>query len=106
MTELDREPARLNGIEPTVVSFDVVVILLRLAVIAKHSQPRGHIFVVRGNRTTLSESAEILAWIEAERCGFSDGPSVAPGLGLLRKILRAVRLASVFDDHQIVFLGQ
>ena len=67
MPQLGSENPRLDRIQPAVVAFQVVIILLRLPVITDHVALARQFFVVGGNGTSLATGAEVLAGIEAER---------------------------------------
>ena len=58
--------------------------------------------VVGGDGAGFAAGAQILAGIEAERCGVSHRPGLAPAGFLLREILRAVRLAGILDEDEVV----
>src|SRR6516164_3258512 len=83
VAQFDGQPASLNGIQSTVVTFEIVVILLRLAVIADHLHAQSHGFIVCGNGSGLTASPEILSWVEAESSSLSDGACFSPSIGSL-----------------------
>jgi hypothetical protein len=69
MAKLHAEQACLQSVEPAVVSFDVVVILFCLAVIADHAHVACHFFAIRRDRASFSASAEILSRIKTKSRG-------------------------------------
>src|SRR5579862_305175 len=106
MTQFHAEPSRLDRIETAVIALDVVIILLRLAVIANHLHPLGHFFIVGDCGARFSARSKILARVETERRRSAHGAGLFPGAFLARKILCAMRLAGIFDHHQAVLFGQ
>ena len=60
MAQFHREPARLNGVQPPVITFDVVVVLFCLAVIADHLHALGHLLVVGSNRSRFAAGSQKL----------------------------------------------
>ena len=66
----------------------------------------GHGFIVCGDGAAFSASSKILAGIKAEGRGHSDRAGTFPPVILLGEILRAVRLAGIFNHEQVVFLRQ
>src|ERR1017187_5521177 len=66
MLKLYMKNSRLNGIQPTVVAFHVVVVLLRLAVVPDHADLRSQRTVVGGHRTSFATRSEILPRIKTE----------------------------------------
>src|SRR5689334_10623480 len=101
MAELYREPARLNRIQPSIVAFNVVVILLGLTVVANHFHLLGEDRIVCCDRAALATRAEVLAGIEAESGCDAHRASALPGFIFLRIVFRAVSLASVLHHDQI-----
>src|SRR5215472_6138325 len=99
MSQFYREPSRLNGIEPPVVTLDVVVILSRLPMISDHLHPFRQGFVICRDCPALTTGSKVFARIKTEcrrkahRAGFPPGTSIA------REIFSPMSLASVFDDH-------
>ena len=69
MAELHAEQACLQSVEPPVVSLDVVIILLGLAVIAQDAHLACHFFAIRRDRASFSASAEILSRIKTKSRG-------------------------------------
>src|SRR5437879_3884163 len=97
--EFGLQDTRLDRIEPAIVSFDLVAILLRLAMVAQHTNLFCKGCIVGGNRAGFSTCAEILARIEAESSGMADRTDTAPTTLLMGKVLGSVCLAGIFD-HQ------
>ena len=56
----------LNRIQSAVISLYIVVILLHLAVIAKHLDLLGQTCVVGRNRSAFAACPKILPWVKAE----------------------------------------
>ena len=106
MAQFHREPARLNGVQPPVITFDVVVILFCLAVIADHLHPLGHLFVVRSDRSRFAAGSQILARIKTERGSTPHRAGLFPDAFLAGKIFSPVSLAGIFNHHQVVFAGE
>src|SRR5439155_2441031 len=106
MLELDAQNARLDRVEPPVVALDVVIILLRLAVIPEHTNLTRERLVVRGHGASFAAGAQVLARIEAERGRAAERASLAPPIFLFREVFCTVRLAGVFDDNEVVSGGQ
>src|SRR5205823_4121563 len=102
MAELDAEQPRLDCVEAIVEALDLVLVLACLAVVAQHPALYGDAFVIRRHCPGLAEGAQIFAGIEAEcrrsahRAGHTPA-ALPPGI-----IFRAVRLAGIFDDDQVV----
>src|SRR6266478_1512397 len=90
MGKFDREPASLDRIQSTVVTFDIVVILLGLAVVAYHLHAFCHRFVIGGDGPGFSARAQILPRIEAKSCRFAHGTSTPPGILFFGEVLGAV----------------
>src|SRR5689334_5794851 len=102
VAKLCREKPRLQCIETAVEAFDVVIILLRLAVITKHLDGAGYRFIVRGHSAGFAARSKILARIEAERSGITNTSRLVPSTGCLGIVLGAVRLARILNDNQVV----
>src|SRR5215471_8540967 len=99
MLELYMEQACLDRVETPVVALDVVVVLLGLSMVANHPDPRRDAGVIGRYGTGFATGAEIFPWIEAERCRTPHRTRCQPALLLTGKVLRAVRLAGVFDNR-------
>src|SRR5260370_19519680 len=83
----------------------MVVVLFSLSMIAQHPRFLCEHFIVSRDRSRLATRPEVFAGIETE-CGNSPHrPSYSPAIFLFREILRAVGLAGVFNDDQLVMLG-
>src|ERR1700723_3141856 len=102
MTEFYAQDARLQGIEASVVALDIVIILLRLAVFAKHAHFLGDRFTVGGCRARFAACAQILSWVKAEGRSVAHRAGFPPAIFLLRKILGAMSLTGVFHHDQVV----
>src|SRR5439155_18253994 len=101
MAKLRTQYTRLDSVEPAVVPLDVVEVFPRLAVVAQHLAAPRQSLVVGRDGSRLAASTQILAGIEAERCGAAHRARLTPAFLLLREILRTVRLAGVLDDDQV-----
>src|ERR1700733_5119808 len=102
MTEFHAQDARLQGIEATVVTLGIVIILLRLTVFAQHAHFLSDRFTVGGCRPRFAASTQILAWVKTEGRRVAHGASLPPAIFLLRKVLGAMSLAGVFYHNQVV----
>src|SRR6266404_8180451 len=91
MLQLDAQEGALNGIQPSVVAFDIVVILARLAMIPQHSRGAGQLVVVRRDGASLAARSQILAGIKTERGGPPHRAGAAPALVALAEVLGAMR---------------
>src|ERR1700674_275269 len=98
VAKFHREPSRLNGVQPTIVAFDIVVILFRLAVVADHLHPLRHSLIVCRDSSALATGSQILAGIKTESSRLPHRTGTLPGIFLLREVLSAVRLARIFND--------
>src|ERR1700688_3181834 len=105
MLKLCAEEGGLHRIESSVVSLDIVVILLGLTMIPDHFAGVRQLRIVRCNRATFSASAQIFARIKAECGRASHRTSPEPAVLLAREVLGAVRLAGIFDNDQAILLG-
>ncbi len=75
----------MNRVQPAVVAFDIVIVLFRLAVIAKHAHALGHRFVIGSDGAAFATSPEILAWIEAKGGREADRSSFSPAFPSVEK---------------------
>src|SRR5208337_2286098 len=97
MPELHAQYPGLDRIEPSVVSFDIVVILLSLAVVADHAALAGNFFIVGGYGAGLAASTQVFARIEAESARGPDRSGLFPAFCAFGVIFGPMRLAGVFD---------
>src|SRR5947208_6314548 len=102
MTKLHPQETRLDGVEPAVVALEVVEVFSRLAVVAQHLAAPRELLVVGRDGARLAARAQILPRIEAECRGMTHRPGLAPAVPSLREVLRAVRLAGIFDNDEVV----
>src|SRR5436190_14134321 len=65
MPQLHTQNRRLESVESTVDPFEIVVVLLRPAMVGKHSHSGRPLGVVGHQRTCVAVCAEVLAWIKA-----------------------------------------
>ena len=100
------QQSALHRVQPAVVTFHVVVVLLRLAVLANHFDLRRDCSVIGRHRAAFAERAEVLARIKAERGGMTHGAGLHPAVQLAGEVLRTVRLAGIFNHLQPVLAGQ
>lgn len=75
------------------------MVFLAAAVGAQHPREVGHLVVVGDEQAAVTERAEVLAGEEGVRADVTDGA------GLLAFVAGAEGLGAVFDDQQVVFLG-
>ena len=106
MPELDAQDSGLNGIQSAVVPFHIVIVLLGLAVIAKHPDFASDITVVGRDGARFAAGSQVLARIEAEGRGAAHRSGLHPAILPLGKILRAVGLAGIFHHSQAEALGK
>src|SRR5438067_1649185 len=95
VAQLDAENRALQPLHPVVVAPQHVVVLLRLTPVAQHADRLGVAGVARRDEAAFAAGAKVLARIEAETREVADAADAAAA------VLRAVRLARVFDDDQI-----
>src|SRR6185503_16027908 len=72
VAKLDAEERGLQRIEPAVVAFELMVVLLRLSVVTDHADVFRDGFIVGGHRTRFTAGAEVLARVKAEGRSFSE----------------------------------
>src|SRR5271165_1034906 len=106
MFQLLPQDAGLNRIQPAVVAFYVVVVLLRLTMVADDPDLGGDGHVIGRDCSGLAAGAEVLPWVEAEPCGAAHRTGLAPTILLPREVFGAVGLAGVFNDDQAILFGQ
>ena len=106
MPKLDLQNPSLNGIQPAIEPFHFMEVFLALTVIAQHPNFFGQIRVVRGHGTAFAARAKILSRVEAECGGAAHGPGLLPASVLPGKVFRAMCLARVLDDAEIVGFSQ
>ena len=83
-----------------------MIVLFGLAVIADHAHLAGDFLVIGGGGTGFAAGAKIFAGVEAESRNLADGAGLAPAVFLLGEIFRAVGLAGIFDDDELVAIRQ
>src|SRR6266436_3664735 len=106
MAQLGGDKAGLESIEAAVITFDLVVILLGLTVVAKYAHGLSHGLVVSGYGTCFSARAKILSRIKAE-CGcVAHASRFFPRVCGLGKVLSPMRLASILDNDEIIFASE
>jgi hypothetical protein len=90
----------MDRVEAGGIAGDVVHVHAPLAVLAQRPRACGDLLIVRHDRAGISERAEVLGGIEAERSG------EPARTGSASVTARTVRLAGVFDDRESVTLGR
>ena len=105
MSQLGVQKPSLDRVQPPVVAFHVVIVLLRLPVIAQHLDLVGNTGIIRGHCPGFATCSEIFSGIEAERGRPAHGPGLHPAIQLRRKIFCAMRLASILN-HSKTILGR
>ena len=105
ITKLHREESGLDRIQPSVVALNVVIVLLRLAVVAEHANFLRQLRVVSCYGSGFAASTQVLAGIKAEGSSFAHGSRFLPTLFFSREILGSVGLAGIFYHHQIAGFG-
>ncbi len=93
------EDGRLQLVEAGVHAGLLVMVAVGLSAVAQPPDPCRQRAIVGDDGAAVTERAEILGRIEAERAGDADRADRTAGSG------REVRLAAVFDDRQIVARG-
>src|ERR1700733_16137448 len=104
MSEFRVQQAGLEGVQSAVVPLDIVIVLLGLAMVAQHADLFRQAGIVGGDRACFAASPQILSRVEAERCRLAHRTSLHPSIVLARKILGAMRLASIFKDCQMILI--
>ena len=94
--ELDAKDRALDAVHAAVPAHHRVVVFAGLAVVPEHADLRGQFRVIGGDRAGLAEGAEVLAGIEAEAAGHTEGA------GFAALVEGAVRLAGILDHRQAV----
>src|SRR5260370_2191918 len=102
VTKLHGQDSCLDGIESAVIPFDIVEILLRLAMFTQHSDLARHLFIVCCHRSGFATGAKVLSRVKAEGSGTAHRPRFPPTALSFGKVFRAMGLASVFDHDQVV----
>src|SRR5881398_1686314 len=59
--------------------------------------------IICGDRTSFPARTQIFAGIKAKGCCMAHASGLLPCVLFLREILSSVRLASIFDNNQLVF---
>src|ERR1700676_2133989 len=80
MLEFHRQDAGLNGVQPSVVSHKIVIVLSRLAVVANHLDSGSNFLVVGGHGAGFSTGSEVFAGIKAESGGEAHGSGFLPAI--------------------------
>src|SRR5271157_6563151 len=106
MPELDAQNAGLNRIQPAVVPFHIVIVLLGLAMIAKHLDSARNITVVGRDGARFAASPQVLAGIKTEPRSDAHRSDLFPGALFLREVLRPMGLAGIFHHSQVEALGK
>src|SRR5713101_2576605 len=101
MLKFYMKESRLNGVQAPVIAFDIVIVLLRLAVIADHANLGSERFVIGRDCSRFSASAKVLARIKTECRGAADRASGQPAILFAGEVLRSVGLTGIFDHDEI-----
>src|SRR5262245_43227833 len=104
MPQFRAQKRGLHGIQPTVVTLEVVVILRGLSMVAQHPDSPCHGFVASGDRSGLSTGTEVLAGVEAEGRGLAERARPAR-CSIVRPVFCSMRLAGILDDKEVVLRG-
>src|ERR1035438_2842609 len=106
MWQLGGQNPGLDCIQPSIVAFHVVVILLCLTMIAQHPDSACQRAVVRSYCSAFATRSEILPWIKAECRSAAHRPWLHPAVLFLWKVFGAVRLARILNHNQAVMASQ
>src|ERR1700727_1490451 len=106
MFEFDVQKPSLDRVQSAVIAFDVVIVLLGLAVIAKHTHAGRDGGIVRGGCTSFPACPKILAWVKAESGRVAHRPGLLPAVLPSRKVLRTVCLAGILDNKNAILVRQ
>src|ERR1039458_2154681 len=106
MSQLHTQDSSLDCIETSVVSLDIVVILLGLAMIAQHLSGVGNARIIGGDCPPFATGSQVLPRVKTECSGTAYRTSFEPPTVLSRKVFSAVSLACVFNDDQAILLCQ
>src|SRR5712692_6920077 len=93
VTKLHRKPTGLDGIETAIVTLNVVIVLLGLAMVSNQLHALGHGLVIRCDRAPLAARSQVLSGVEAERRSFAHGTGALPDIVFLREVFCAMCLA-------------
>src|SRR6202035_5534804 len=96
----------LKCVQSAVVAFNVVVILLGLAMVAQHADFLCEAGIVGGHRASFAAGPQVLSRIEAEGCRAAHRSGLHPAILLARKIFGSVSLAGVLDYEETEPLRQ
>src|SRR5260370_3079166 len=86
--EFDAQDARLNRIEAAVISFDIVEILSRLAVVPQHTDFVRHLSTARCDYSCFAASTQVLTRIKTENGCMSHRAGASPTIVIPRPVLR------------------
>src|SRR6267142_3789787 len=106
MAKFGGEKTGLQGIEAAVVAFNLVVILLGLAVIANNAHGLSHGLVVSCYGASFSAGPKILSRIEAESSCVPHTSGLFPSILRLGEVLSPMRLASILNNNEVVLAGE
>src|SRR5579859_4609870 len=76
--EFGLQDPRLERVEPPVVSFDLMAILVRLPMVAQHPNLLGKRCIIGSHCACFSACAQVLTRIEAESCSMAHGADTPP----------------------------
>ena len=98
--ELDAQDGRLQFIQAAVRAPRLMRVARRLAIIAQFAQLRRQGIVIRDHSAAIAVRAHIFGRVEAERAQMTDGPDLLPA------VFGAVRLGAIFDQQQVMLVGE
>src|SRR5215469_8867046 len=100
MPKFRTQEAGLDGIQATVISFDCMVVLPGLAVVAEHPNGCRQLIIVGRDRARFPTGSKVFTGIKAECCRMPHGSCSPPAALASRKVLGAMSLARIFDHLQ------
>src|SRR5688572_32891590 len=83
-----------------------MVVLAALSVVPDHPNSTGEIFIVCSHGAGFTAGAEIFSGIETESSSFPHRTRALPCIVPGRKILAAMSLAGILENHQAVLLRE
>ena len=84
-TELHSQDAGLKGIQPAVVSFHLVIVLLSLTVVPQHPNLLGELGIVSYNCPGFSTSAQVLSGVKLKAAALPIEPAFFQRCSFLKK---------------------
>src|ERR1700722_17816210 len=105
MSELGVQKPGLDRVQPTVVAFYVMVVLLRLSVITQQPDSVGDTGIIRGYRPGFATRSEVFARIETKRGCPTHRAGLHPSIVFLGKVFRTVCLTCILDHCEAILLA-